>query len=162
MEAYVDVEWADEFLLGMGEEEWRGIELARRRGLLVQASVAIDLMDNIGGGFLGKRTGEGQFWAFPRNGGTEVPMGIKMACALEALALADEETAARRRARRNGVSGVRVGDAQEQYLRFGLFGQGMQRARTDVSEMMASVEAFGLVAGFLRARGVFEINAVKP
>ena len=164
LEAYVAIEWADEFLAGyLGGDGYRWFELReeRRGGLLVQASVAIDLLDNLRGGFRGRKTEAEQFWAFPRDGAVDIPERVKMACALEAFALSDDETAHRRRIRQQGVSAVRMGDVQEHYLRLGIFGHGAQHVRSDVSEVMASMEAFGLMVELMRVRGAFEIKGVS-
>jgi len=126
--------------------------------LLVRATLAIDLLDNIKRGFRGERTRPTQLLAFPRNGDTFVPEKVKMACALEALALADEEGAERRGLRRQGVSGMSVGNVTENYMRFGLFDNNARnRAHVDFSESLASHEAFGLMLEFLDVSGVHRI-----
>jgi len=87
-----------------------------------------------------------------------VPEKVKMACALEALALADEESNERRELRRQGVSGMSVGNASENYMRFGLFDNNTRnRAQVDFSESLASYEAFGLMMEFLDVSGVHRI-----
>jgi len=156
------VEFADEFfalyLGNEGQDDWDDLGDDAKAALLVRATLALDLLDNIKRGFKGEKTCATQAMAFPRNGDTFVPEKVRMACALEALALADEEAAQRRGLRRQGVSGMSVGNVSENYMRFGLFDSNTRnRAQVDFSESLASGEAFGLMMEFLDIRGVYAI-----
>jgi len=162
IEPYADIEFADEFfalyLGNEGRDDWSEFCDIQKTALLVRATLAIDLLDNIKRGFRGERTRSAQPNAFPRNGDTFVPEKVRMACALEALALADEEGAQRRGLRRQGVSGMSVGNVSENYMRFGLFDNNTRnRAHTNFSESLASHEAFGLMLEFLDVSGVHRI-----
>ena len=162
IEPYADIEFADEFfVLYLGDEstdDWSELCDTAKAALLVRATLAIDLLDNIKRGFRGERTQPAQQLAFPRNGDRFVPEKVKMACALEALALADEEGTQRRDLRRQGVSGMSVGNASENYMRFGLFDSNTRnRAQVDFSESLASQEAFGLMLEFMNVSGVHRI-----
>jgi len=156
------VEFADEFfVLYLGDEDtaWDALNDDAKAALLMRATLAIDLLDNIKRGFKGEKTSQTQLHAFPRDGEAFVPEKVRMACALEALALADEEGETRRKLRRQGVSGMSVGNASENYLRFGLFDSNTRsRAQVDFSESLASGEAFGLMMEYLDIRGVYAIR----
>ena len=156
------MEFADEFfLLYLGDDgsEWGELGDDAKAALLVQATLAIDRLDNIKRGFKGVKSSPAQPNAFPRDGETFIPEKVRMACALEALALADEEAVARRSLRRQGVSGMSVGNASENYLRFGLFDSNTRSvAQVDFSESLASGEAFGLMMGYLDVKGVYAIR----
>jgi len=156
------LEFADEFyslyLGDDGQEVWDKLGDDTKLALLVRATLAIDLLDGIKRGFRGEKTSPSQSNAFPRDGEVFVPEKVRIACALEALALADEEAAARRSLRRQGVSGMSVGNASESYLRFGMFDNNTRsRAQVDFSESLASAEAFGLMMEYLDIRGVYAI-----
>lgn len=159
---YADVEFADEFFaLYLGDEgmsEWEELDEDAKTALLVRATLAIDLLDNIKRGFKGEKSCALQVNAFPRDGVMFVPEKVKLACALEALALVDEEAAQRRSLRQQGVSGISVGNAKESYVQSGDFDSGLRgRGQVDFSERLVSREAFGLMMEFLDIRGVHAI-----
>ena len=147
------------FLGEIDEGDWANLDDDKKSALLLQATFAIDRLDNIKRGFRGARTSPSQLCAFPRDGDTFIPEKVKLACALEALALADEESAARRSLRRQGVSGMSAGNASENYLRFGLFDSNTRSvSQVDFSESLCSAEAFGLMMSFLDIQGVHAIR----
>ncbi|MCL2618268.1 MAG: hypothetical protein FWD98_04340 [Defluviitaleaceae bacterium] len=142
----------------MDGEQWFDLGDEDKAALLLRATFAIDALDNIRRGFAGARTSHGQHGAFPRDGDTFIPEKVRLACAMEALALADSDGADRRALRRQGVSGVSVGNVSENYMRFGLFDSNTRnRARVDFSESLASAEAFALLMPYLDTRGVYAI-----
>lgn len=162
IEAYAGLEFAGEFLeMYYGEESkaWSALGEVQRKALLVQATLAIDALGNVKRGFWGRKRDEGQARAFPREGEEGISDRVMMACCLEAWALADAQCRQRRRLRRQGVSAMAIGSASEQYMRFGLFG-GNSRSnnKTDISQIIASEEAFGLMMEYLDLRGVYSIN----
>ena len=118
--AYATVEYADQYLSGlMGAEAWASAPSADKNRALATATIRIDALEALGGGFLGRKAETNQMLEFPREGQNEPPEAIKRACCHEALALVEmmTDTAAKRRERdrRQGVTAVSIGDVSESY-----------------------------------------------
>ena len=150
--AYATVEYADEYLSSLiGAEAWASASSADKNRALATATIRIDALGALGGGFLGRKAERNQTLEFPREGQNEPPEAIKQACQ-EALALVEmmADTAAKRRERdrRQGVTAVSIGDVSESYA-----------STTDAPEpVLYSDLALSLLLPYRAAKGVYPIK----
>ena len=151
MDAYATVEYADEYLGGlMGAGAWASASPAEKEKALATATVRIDALAAVGGGFRGRKADPYQTLEFPREGESEPPEAVRRACCHEALAILElaKDTAAQRRvgARRQGVTAVTIGDVSESYS-----------ATTVASFTLSSELALSLLLPYRASKGVYPI-----
>lgn len=91
-------------------QDWIGLAAERKEYYLQCAAFQIDSQP-----FAGRKSRPEQHMAFPRNGSKSVPEAVKLAQALEALALSDTQAAFRRQLQEQGVTSISLGKASESY-----------------------------------------------
>lgn len=108
---YISTEEAGEFLKGEpGSERWELLSSEEKEGFLKRAARHVDSL-----WYSGRQLAPFQAMAFPRNGTQTVPEAVKLAQALEALALSDTQAASRRQLQEQGVTSISLGKASESY-----------------------------------------------
>ena len=153
MNRYAKAADADEYLGSlMGAEAWASVPSADKNRALATATIHIDALKALGGGFLGRKAETNQMLEFPREGQNEPPEAIKRACCHEALALVEmtADTAAKRRERdrRQGVTSVSIGDVSESYESTG---------KSDTRALYSDL-AFSLLLPYRAVKGVYPIK----
>lgn len=153
LEAYATAEYADEYLDSLtGAEAWSSASSADKKRALATATMRIDALGALGGGFRGRKAEATQTLEFPREGQNEPPEAVKRACCHEALALVEmtADTAAKRRERdrRQGVTAVSIGDVSESYKSTG---------KSDTLALYSDL-AFSLLLPYRAAKGVYPIT----
>lgn len=154
MVSYATVAYADGFLgTLLGTDAWSSASAADKERALAAATLAIDALEFVGGGFLGRRTDPAQERAFPRAPGIDIPAAVQQACALEAAALLEDsiDPAAKRRTRdiRQGVTAVSVGGVSESYA---------TQTAGGVGGRLLSDPALSLLRPWRIAKGVYPIR----
>ena len=137
---YISTEEADGLLQGeAGEERWKALTDEKKAGYLKTAARHIDSLR-----YAGRPNQPCQKMAFPR-AFAEIPAAVRMAQALEALALCDTQAAYRRELQAQGVSSISLGKASESY-------QGVNS--TASLKPLRSTEALLLLQPYLLGSGV--------
>lgn len=108
---YISAEEAGEFLKGEPRaERWEALSSEEKEGFLKRAARHVNSL-----WYSGWRRAPCQVMEFPRNGSKTVPEAVKLAQALEALALSDTQAASRRQLQEQGVTSISLGKASESY-----------------------------------------------
>ena len=109
--SYITLEEAEDCLDGaVGGEAWIDLEPVQKRRYLLAAAQNVDSLL-----FTGRKSDCNQPMAFPRAPLETVPNAVKLAQALEALALSDAQAASRRKLQEQGVASISLGKASESY-----------------------------------------------
>ncbi len=109
-DTYITIKEANELLACESQaEQWATLSDERKEACLRTAARHID-----GLRLSGFRRNLHQSMAFPRNH-EDTPEQVKMAQALEALAIADTQAGERRRLQEQGVTSINLGKASESY-----------------------------------------------
>lgn len=109
--SYITLEEANDYIAGAVDgESWELLKPTQQRRCLLTAASNIDQLL-----FVGRKKEPYQSMQFPRNPFAGVPTSIKIAQALEALALSDPQAAKRRKLQEQGVSSINLGKASESY-----------------------------------------------
>lgn len=134
-DTYITVKEANELLAFEPQaEQWAMLSDERKEACLKAAARHID-----GLRLAGFRRNLHQPMAFPRNR-EDTPEEIKMAQAIEALALADIQASQRRRLQEQGVTSINLGKASESY----------GSANKPYTGTLVSVEAYRLMRPYLQ------------
>lgn len=118
MASYITAAEADELAAAYcPQSEFLSLSDERKEALLRLATISIDAVEKIslGMGFNGKKLEISQENEFPRDLYNPVPFAVKLACCVEAAALAGGEDAERLKLRRGGVSSVSIAGASESF-----------------------------------------------
>ena len=89
---------------------WTDLSVVQQEAALVSATRKVDTRP-----MAGVKTDESQLLKFPRRGQSTVPVAVKQAVILEALASCDKEATLRANLMAQGVSSVHIGHASESY-----------------------------------------------
>ncbi len=149
MDSYATIEYADAYLSGLiGTEAWASVPTYEKEQALATATLRIDSLSALGGGFYGRKTDQYQRLEFPRDGQNEPPDAVKYACCHEALSLVEitsDKTAQRRsKDRQQGVASVSIGDVSESYV-------------SKSATRLCSELALSLLKPYLAVRGVYPV-----
>ena len=155
MQSYATSEYADEYLDGlMNTDAWSGAQASDKERALLSATVHIDALSSLGGGFRGCKATDGQLQEFPRSPDTVVPEAVKRACCHEALAILeqsrDKTAQGREQAIRQGVASVSIGGVSESYVK-------LSDQQSGLRGRLLSDMAMALIRPYLAVQGVFPI-----
>ena len=117
--SYITVRESVEILLGLfGGEAWNEVSIEVQKRALNTATMRIDTLQNLCGGFIGEKTDDAQILEFPRTTtDNQIPNDVKRATAMEALFIISSADATDRigSAIKAGLKSKTVGNASESY-----------------------------------------------